>query len=147
MQLTENPSGIAVPRAGLELGKAVSTTNFVINAALAAYTGLSVPVVIPPNTNIFVEAELPAITMGATATSVAMEILRDGTQIGAVLLSFPANQNGPVRCSVSETPTAGPHVYSVSVQTGVASVTTTSNAGPAVFGLYAVFPYIRVVTC
>lgn len=133
--------------AGVELGRASTATTYTPTTGLTAYPGLSVPVTIPPGVNIFVEAELPGFLQGAAATTIALEILRDNVQIAASNQGIPANQLGVVRCSLSETPPSGNHIYSVSIQLGGASAGAVSEGGPSVFGLYAMSPYLRVVVC
>jgi hypothetical protein len=130
---------------GFELGRVVSTTPFTITASLSLYSGLSLPVVVPVGCNVEVDALFPAINMGVVATTVVAEIWRDGNQVGAAITSIPASAIGDLEVTLPETPPAGNHLYEVKIGLGAASATTVSQAGTGVFGLYNIFPFLRVV--
>lgn len=133
-------------QSGVELGSSITTAPFTITTTVAAVTGLAVPVIVPPGVAVKVEGLLPAVNMGAVATTVVAEIFRDNVQIAAAIVAIPLNTFGELPIDIPDSPTPGAHIYSVQAGLGVASATTVSQAGAAVFGLYNIFPYLRVVT-
>lgn len=132
---------------GQVLGSAVSTAPFTVTAAVAPYLGLSVPVTAPAGFDLDIRGLIPAVLLGAVATTVVVEIFRDGAQIpGAAIISVPANQFGAVPFSIPDTPTPGPHIYQLQIGLGAASATTVSQSGASVFGLYNIEAFMEVVT-
>lgn len=132
---------------GQSIGRATSTTPFTLPTAMTAYPGLSVAVNVAAGTKLRIECDLPDVLMGSVATTVALRLRRDGTELDTVNFSIAANLADVGRVSCEDIPPAGAHVYDAAILIAAASAGAASQAGPAVFGLYNMNPELRVVVC